>query len=110
LVTPVLVLVGWVTSRPLTLDFNTLEICVLACAVLIVNYLVADGKANWLEGYMLIVSIIIIYDLWIEKKKRKNVTKKMYIYNYLIIFCRFLILLLRLHSSISPMYLNLKKT
>ncbi|CAG8627613.1 9960_t:CDS:2 [Rhizophagus irregularis] len=55
LVTPVLVLVGWITSRPLTLDFNTLEICVLACAVLIVNYLVADGKANWLEGYMLIV-------------------------------------------------------
>jgi Ca2+/H+ antiporter len=34
-----------------------LEICVLACAVLIVNYLVADGKANWLEGYMLVVSI-----------------------------------------------------
>ncbi|CAG8441349.1 14170_t:CDS:2 [Funneliformis mosseae] len=60
LVTPVLVLVGWMTSRPLTLDFNTLEICVLACAVLIVNYLVADGKANWLEGYMLIVSYIII--------------------------------------------------
>lgn len=60
LVTPILVLVGWLTSRPLTLDFNTLEICVLACAVLIVNYLVADGKANWLEGYMLVVSYIII--------------------------------------------------
>nr|CAG8441573.1 1847_t:CDS:10 [Entrophospora candida] len=60
LVTPVLVLFGWITSRPLTLDFNTLEICVLACAVLIVNYLVADGKANWLEGYMLIVSYVII--------------------------------------------------
>ncbi|CAH1757071.1 14621_t:CDS:10 [Entrophospora sp. SA101] len=41
LVAPVLVLFGWITSRPLTLDFNTLEICVLACAVLIVNYLVA---------------------------------------------------------------------
>lgn len=60
LVAPVLVLFGWITSRPLTLDFNTLEICVLACAVLIVNYLVADGKANWLEGYMLIVSYVII--------------------------------------------------
>ncbi|CAG8602066.1 8125_t:CDS:2, partial [Cetraspora pellucida] len=45
---------------PLTLDFNTLEICVLACAVLIVNYLVADGKANWLEGYMLIMSYVMI--------------------------------------------------
>jgi len=63
LVTPVLVLVGWVTSRPLTLDFNTLEICVLACAVLIVNYLVEDYKENILEFYMIIINIIIIYDL-----------------------------------------------
>ncbi|CAG8559899.1 47_t:CDS:2 [Dentiscutata heterogama] len=60
LVGPLLVLIGWMTSRPLTLDFNVLEICVLACAVLIVNYLVADGKANWLEGYMLIMSYIMI--------------------------------------------------
>ncbi|CAG8462163.1 11854_t:CDS:2 [Racocetra persica] len=60
LIGPVLVLGGWATSRPLTLDFNVLEICVLACAVLIVNYLVADGKANWLEGYMLIMSYVMI--------------------------------------------------
>ncbi|CAG8441852.1 11858_t:CDS:2 [Diversispora eburnea] len=61
LVTPILVIVGWITSRPLTLDFNNLEIGVLACAVLIVNYLVADGKANWLEGFMLVVTIAFFY-------------------------------------------------
>ncbi|CAG8663388.1 21632_t:CDS:2 [Dentiscutata erythropus] len=60
LIGPLLVLIGWMTSRPLTLDFNVLEVSVLACAVLIVNYLVADGKANWLEGYMLIMSYIMI--------------------------------------------------
>ncbi|CAJ0752134.1 19528_t:CDS:10 [Entrophospora sp. SA101] len=49
LVAPILVLVGWILDKPLTLDFNALEIAVLSCAVLIVNYLVADNKANWLE-------------------------------------------------------------
>ncbi|CAG8480342.1 11360_t:CDS:2 [Scutellospora calospora] len=39
LITPILVLVGWITSRPLTLDFNMLEISVLACAVLIMSYI-----------------------------------------------------------------------
>ncbi|CAG8744354.1 13495_t:CDS:2, partial [Acaulospora morrowiae] len=60
LVTPILVIVGWFMGHPLTLDFNVLEISVLACAVLIVNYLVADNEANWLEGYMLIISYILI--------------------------------------------------
>ncbi|CAJ0913689.1 11955_t:CDS:10 [Entrophospora sp. SA101] len=50
LVAPILVLVGWILDKPLTLDFNALEIAVLSCAVLIVNYLVADNKANWLEA------------------------------------------------------------
>ncbi|CAG8440433.1 3448_t:CDS:2 [Ambispora gerdemannii] len=60
LVGPLLVIVGWIINRPLTLDFTQLEIAVLACSVLIVNYLVADSKANWLEGAMLLASYLII--------------------------------------------------
>uniref|UniRef100_A0A1D1YE75 Vacuolar cation/proton exchanger n=1 Tax=Anthurium amnicola TaxID=1678845 RepID=A0A1D1YE75_9ARAE len=60
LITPILVSVGWAYSRPLTLDFNILEISVLGSAILIVNYLVADNKAHWLEGFMLIVSYVLI--------------------------------------------------
>ncbi|CAG8555812.1 2775_t:CDS:2, partial [Ambispora leptoticha] len=60
LVGPLLVIVGWWIERPLTLDFTQLEIAVLACSVLIVNYLVADNKANWLEGAMLLASYLII--------------------------------------------------
>ncbi|CAG8433788.1 11370_t:CDS:10 [Diversispora eburnea] len=40
-ITPILTIAGWIMERPLTLDFNVLEISVLACAVLIVNFLVA---------------------------------------------------------------------
>ncbi|CAG8484859.1 6859_t:CDS:2 [Acaulospora morrowiae] len=60
LVTPILVIIGWIIGKPLTLDFNVLEIAVLACAVLIVNYLVADNQATWLEGYMLVISYVLI--------------------------------------------------
>ncbi|RGB37858.1 hypothetical protein C1646_638601 [Rhizophagus diaphanus] len=60
LITPILVSVGWIYSKPLTLDFNILEISVLGCAILIVNYLVADNKVHWLEGYMLIISYVLI--------------------------------------------------
>ncbi|PKY48755.1 hypothetical protein RhiirA4_322401 [Rhizophagus irregularis] len=60
LIAPILVSVGWIYGRPLTLDFNILEISVLGCAILIVNYLVADNKVHWLEGYMLIVSYVLI--------------------------------------------------
>ena len=41
LITPILVSVGWIFNKPLTLDFNMLEISVLGAAILIVNYLVA---------------------------------------------------------------------
>ncbi|CAG8840600.1 15727_t:CDS:2, partial [Racocetra persica] len=60
LVTPLLVIIGWIVGNPLTLDFNILEISVLAGAVLIVNFLVADNMATWLEGYMLIASYFLI--------------------------------------------------
>ncbi|RIB11822.1 hypothetical protein C2G38_2102569 [Gigaspora rosea] len=60
LVTPLLVLIGWAVDRPLSLDFNVLELSMLACAVLIVNFLVADNMATWLEGYMLITSYLLM--------------------------------------------------
>ncbi|KAG9304109.1 hypothetical protein G9A89_006019 [Geosiphon pyriformis] len=60
LIGPLLVVIGWFIDRPLTLDFTSLEVAVLACSVLIVNYLVADSKANWLEGIMLLASYLII--------------------------------------------------
>ncbi|CAG8595638.1 19965_t:CDS:2, partial [Dentiscutata erythropus] len=56
-VTPVLILIGWLINQPLTLFFETFETCVLVVSVLIVNYLIQDGRSNWLEGAMLLVNI-----------------------------------------------------
>lgn len=56
LVTPVLVLAGWAINQPMTLFFEDFETVILFASVLIVNYLIQDGRSNWLEGILLLVS------------------------------------------------------
>lgn len=65
LIAPILVSVGWIYGKPLTLDFNILEISVLGCAILIVNYLVA-------------VCIIIFHSINIFFLKKKFINYSFY--------------------------------
>lgn len=60
LVTPVLVLAGWAINQPMTLFFEDFETVILFASVLIVNYLIQDGRSNWLEGILLLSSYVII--------------------------------------------------
>lgn len=60
LVSPLLVLTGWAIDVPMTFFFELFETTVLFSSVLIVNYLIADGKSNWLEGALLLVSLVFI--------------------------------------------------
>jgi Ca2+:H+ antiporter len=39
----------------MTFFFEIFETVVLFASVMIVNYLIADGKSNWLEGAQLLV-------------------------------------------------------
>ncbi|KAG9653244.1 calcium/proton exchanger, partial [Aureobasidium melanogenum] len=59
-VTPFLVLLGWAMGQPMTLHFQMFETVVFFVSVLVVNYLIADGKSNYLEGAMCIGTYIII--------------------------------------------------
>ncbi|KIK12978.1 hypothetical protein PISMIDRAFT_119876, partial [Pisolithus microcarpus 441] len=52
-VIPFTVTLGWILGKPLTLMFDPLESIVMFLAVLTVNYVVQDGKSNWLEGMLL---------------------------------------------------------
>jgi len=52
LVTPFLVMVGWVIDRNMTLRFETFETVAFAASVLVVTYTVQDGRSNYLEGAM----------------------------------------------------------
>jgi Ca2+:H+ antiporter len=54
LVVPILVLLGAVTGHPVDLVFSPLELAALTVSTLLTHQLLADGKANWLEGVMLL--------------------------------------------------------
>lgn len=60
LVCPILVLTGWFIDVQMTFFFEVFETVVLFASVMIVNYLIADGKSNWLEGALLLVSFYFI--------------------------------------------------
>ncbi|ORZ24219.1 Sodium/calcium exchanger protein-domain-containing protein [Absidia repens] len=60
LVTPVLVITGWIIGEPMTLFFENFETVVLFSSVLIVNYLIQDGRSNWLEGVQLLSVYAIV--------------------------------------------------
>ncbi|EJD00396.1 uncharacterized protein FOMMEDRAFT_91401 [Fomitiporia mediterranea MF3/22] len=57
---PFLVLLAWWTNRPLLLLFDMYEVAVLLGACFLVNYITADSKTNWAEGYVMIAFYIMI--------------------------------------------------
>ncbi|KAF8854063.1 Calcium/proton exchanger [Acephala macrosclerotiorum] len=51
---PLLVVIGWIMGKEdMTLSFDGFQVAVLFVAVLLVNYLIGDGKSHWLEGMLL---------------------------------------------------------
>lgn len=61
LVLPLIVVLGWILGKDcMTLYFDTFQIATLFVSVLLVNYLIQDGKSHWLEGVLLMCSYLII--------------------------------------------------
>jgi len=52
-VIPLSVIFAWIFGKPLFLLFDPFESVCLFLTVLLVNYCNADGKSNWLEGWIL---------------------------------------------------------
>ena len=59
-VVPVLVLVSAIFHFGFLLQFSIFEVIAVVLAVMIVNYLSADGECNWLEGAQLITVYALI--------------------------------------------------
>jgi Ca2+:H+ antiporter len=60
LVLPLMVILGWIIHSDMTLVFDDFQIVVVFVAVILVNYLIGDGKSHWLEGVLLMALYIII--------------------------------------------------
>ncbi|KAJ8468869.1 hypothetical protein ONZ51_g9370 [Trametes cubensis] len=59
-VIPFIVTLGWIMGKPLSLLFDPFESIVLFFSVIVVNYVVQDGKSNWLEGMILMCLYVIL--------------------------------------------------
>ncbi|KAJ7034989.1 Calcium/proton exchanger [Mycena alexandri] len=59
-VIPFIVTLAWILGKPLTLLFDPYEAISLFLAVITVNYVVQDGKSNWLEGMILMCLYLIL--------------------------------------------------
>lgn len=61
LIIPLLVVIGWgMGMDEMSLSFDLFQVAVLFVSVLLVNYLIADGKSHWLEGMLLMCLYCII--------------------------------------------------
>jgi calcium/proton exchanger len=52
-VTPLMVILGWIFHQPMTLQFDTFETTVFSLSVIVVNYLIQDGRTNYFAGALL---------------------------------------------------------
>ncbi|PHH70621.1 hypothetical protein CDD82_7013 [Ophiocordyceps australis] len=59
-VTPLVVILGWIIGREMTLYFTLFETVSLFVSAFMVNFLVLDGRSNYLEGALLCAVYVII--------------------------------------------------
>lgn len=59
-VTPLVVILGWIMNKEMTLYFTLFETVSLFVSAFIVNFLVLDGRSNYLEGALLCSAYILI--------------------------------------------------
>ena len=59
-ITPLVVIIGWAMDKNMTLYFTLFETVCLFVSTFIVNFLVLDGRSNYLEGALLCATYVII--------------------------------------------------
>lgn len=54
IVAPIIVTFGWALDQPLILKFDEFEATTLLLSIVVMTYLISDGRSNYFEGLMLI--------------------------------------------------------
>ncbi|KAF9028165.1 calcium/proton exchanger [Hymenopellis radicata] len=64
-VIPLLVLIGWMIGKPLSLLFDPLEVVTLFLSVLLVRFATEDGRTHYMSGVLLFGSYVLIaFSFW----------------------------------------------
>ncbi|KAJ7634972.1 hypothetical protein FB45DRAFT_910386 [Roridomyces roridus] len=61
---PFIILLGWWTDRPISLLFDSFEVALLISSCFIVNYVTADAKTNYAEGFAMLAYWLIALTAW----------------------------------------------
>jgi Ca2+:H+ antiporter len=62
---PILVLLGWVMQRPMSLLFDLFEVAILIGSCFLLNFVTEDSKTNWAEGVMLVaLYLMVVVSAW----------------------------------------------
>lgn len=59
-VIPLLVLIGWIIGKPLSLLFDPLEVVTLFLSVLLVRFATEDGRTHYMSGISLFGTYVLI--------------------------------------------------
>ncbi|KGF74021.1 cation transporter [Neosynechococcus sphagnicola sy1] len=59
-VAPLLVLAGWLMGQPMNLGFDIFTVMALGITVVMTNSVSTDGRSNWLEGVLLLMTYIML--------------------------------------------------
>lgn len=59
-VTPLLILLGWIMGKDMNLSFDPFEVVALFASVLYINSIISIGKSTYLDGIMLLSVFLII--------------------------------------------------
>ena len=66
-VLPLLVVIGWMTNKSLSVNFQPVEVASVFVTVILVTFAMKDGKSNWLVGLVLLVAYAVIAAcLWVH--------------------------------------------
>ena len=57
---PLMIIAAWFGGQPLSYDFHAYEAILGILAVILVAFLLSDGKAHWLKGLILTVVYITV--------------------------------------------------
>ncbi|THU82837.1 calcium/proton exchanger [Dendrothele bispora CBS 962.96] len=66
-VLPVSIILGWAIGHPLTLFFDPLQTIILLVSIILVSFIVQDGKSNWMEGvllFALFVNLCVVFQVY----------------------------------------------
>eukprot|EP01034_Spumella_vulgaris_P033484 gene33484-41324_t len=67
LVLPLLVIIGWIFSLDMSLNFGAFESISLLLSVVTVTFAIKDGKSNWLLGCgLMCVYVVICIGFWAD--------------------------------------------